>query len=155
MDSYKSAPFLPAVGLQRLLVRAVVHESIWGCPSSIVSSFKSALNPQTQSRRTCVYTVAPQAWGKRSCNYIAVRLKPGHPHRRGESDKSPLLIPLRSRVTPTGVGKATHTDSQTPPEPGHPHRRGESNFVSRIDICVGRVTPTGVGKAISSVYDWG
>ena len=57
MDSYNLAPFLPAVGLQRLFFLPVLRELGWGFPY-----LNSVLNSQIHSRRTCVYTVAP--WGE-------------------------------------------------------------------------------------------
>jgi hypothetical protein len=54
MDSYNLAPFLPAVGLQRLFFLPVLRELGWGFPY-----LNSVLNSQIHSRRTCVYTVAP------------------------------------------------------------------------------------------------
>ena len=108
----------------------------------------------------------PTCVGKTPCRPLCASHGAVHPHMRGEDSRSSFwylslygspphawgrlavlsVVSVRSRFTPTCVGKTCATSWPTCRRSVHPHMRGEDSWLSRYNLISDRFTPTCVGK---------
>ena len=131
-----------------------------GSPPRAWGRLNTPIPPRSNARFT------PTCVGKTLPAPVQVRLRPVHPHVRGEDAEciavgggrygSPPRAwgrlggrqsPQRGRrFTPTCVGKTGRGRRRPPGPPVHPHVRGEDDRRGRMIDLVSRFTPTCVGK---------